>query len=142
MTEKDSGRFRVVIDHDDSINADSKEEVEVMLTTIELHANIPRKPLPWYRAVMKAIRSKKEHRAYTTNIHKDQDGTMVIRYPLSPEQKREVETIEKAGKRVRFIAPPGGALVFMGKDLRQHMAAQKRKLIDDYKGKSRHKKWR
>ena len=141
MADNERRDFTIIIEHDDSINAGA-EEVPVMLTNVQFHTSIPRKPAPWYRAVMKAIRTKKEHRAYTTDISESQDGVMLIHYSLSPEQRKEVEAIEKAGKHVKFVDPPGGLLVYMGEDMRQYVAAQKKKAAEDYKEKRGYKKWK
>ena len=109
------------------------EYQDILITDFQLHVVKPRKPTPWYRVVLKAIRSKKKQRAYTTDLRKDAQGNPLIVYSLPPEIQKQMAEAERTGKKIRFILPKGGAPVYMGKDLIEYLKARQREVFDKKK---------
>jgi hypothetical protein len=106
-----------------------KKVIEVYVTDSQLHTVEPRKPSPWYRAIMKTLNSSKKEpgRFYTKDFKALPDGTFKMIFDMPPEMKKKLEEAEKNGQEIRFILPPGGAPVFLGKDALEKLEADKRK---------------
>jgi hypothetical protein len=103
---------------------------DINITDIQLHAAIPRKPTPWYRAITKALNGgffNKESRFYTTRQNKLKNGSMQVSFPLSPEVQKEKERAEKAGKKIRFIFPPEGIPIRLSRDFIEKLKADAKK---------------
>jgi len=101
-------------------NQEKKSEYyDVFLTDFQMHVTEPRKPLPWYRAILKSFRNKKPGRFYTKNakININKDGTFETTIPLSPTIQEEIKKAKNSGKKIRFVIPEEGIPIFAGKDL-------------------------
>jgi len=105
------------------------EYYDVFLTDFQMHVTKPRKPLPWYRAILKSFRNKKPGRFYTKNAKIDinEDGTFETAIPLLPTIQEEIKKAKKSGKKVRFIIPKEGVPIFAGKDLVEKMKSDRKK---------------
>ena len=92
---------------------------DVFLTDFQMHISEPRKPLPWYRAILKSFRNKKTGRFYTKNAKTDinENGTFETSIPLPPATQEEIKKAKMSGKKIRFIIPEEGVPIFAGKDL-------------------------
>jgi len=102
---------------------------EVFLTDFQMHVSEPRKPLPWYRAILKSFRNKKPGRFYAKNAKTDinEDGTFETSIPLPPATQEEIKKAKMSGKKIRFITPEGGIPIFAGKDLIEKVKSDRKK---------------
>ena len=99
----------------------------ITLTDIQVHVQKPRKPLPWYRAIIKALKNKKPGRFYSTEMTTKKDGSTTVSFSLPPKIQREMEETEKAGKIVKLLVPKDGLPIHAGPDTIEKIEAEKRK---------------
>lgn len=100
---------------------------DVFLTDIQMHVVEPRKPTPWYRAILKSVRNKKPGRFFTKNITRNKDGTFTVTFSTPPELKRQIEGAEKSGKKIRLFIPKDGLLIYPSKDVIEKLKAERKK---------------
>lgn len=104
---------------------------DILLTDIQLHVKKPRKPTPWYRVIIGALKSgKKTFRVYSKKYSIDQKNkTIRVRFDsLTPEIQEEIIKAEKDGKIVRIWRPAEGLPVCNGPDATEKFKADERKL--------------
>jgi len=103
----------------------------IFITDLQLHVLKPRKPLPWYRVAMKAIRSELAHRAHTTQFYMSPNESQpsTITFPFPQETIAEMERATAQGKKIRFIIPDKGIPIYPGKDMLEYMAAKRNKIL-------------
>lgn len=90
---------------------------DIIMTDITLHARTFRKPLTWYRTILKSFRSGKPGRAYFNNsIIRDKDGHVRISIPLPQAIQDQISAAKHAGKKVRIFVPKDGLPLLAGKD--------------------------
>jgi len=108
----------------------NSEHFNIVISDIQLHSVIPRKPIPWYRAVTKAFKNKlfgKTSRFYTTYQTRLEDGLIKVSFTLPPKIKKEKEEAEKSGKTIRLIYPPNGIPMILAKDAIEKLQSEARK---------------
>lgn len=91
---------------------------DVVLTDIQYHNQIPRKPVPLIRQIEKFQRSGKLRRAYSDKIEAhDNDKTVDLGVTIFdlPEEKIK-ERLIKENKILRIFAPKSGLPIFAGQD--------------------------
>jgi len=104
------------------------EYYNIFLTDIQIHAIEPRKPIPWYRAILKSFRNRKPGRFYTTHFEmNDKNRAIKLIFPPSLKVKQQMKEAKKLGKKIRFILPKNGVPVYLGKDAIEKLEAEKRK---------------
>jgi len=105
------------------------EYYDVFLTDFQMHVSEPRKPLPWYRAILKSFRNKKPGRFYTKNTKTDinEDETFETSIPLPPATQEEIKKAKMSGKKIRFIIPEEGVPIFAGKDLIEKVKSDRKR---------------
>jgi len=110
------------------------EYQNIVFTDIQFHTVKPTNPAPWYRIIMKSLRSDKPGRIYSKDFaiknFQEEDGkiTMNFTIPMPEKLKEKIEEIEKTGKRVRFFLPKNGLPMYLGKDMIEKINAEKRHL--------------
>ncbi|MBP7060696.1 MAG: hypothetical protein KBA91_01810 [Candidatus Moranbacteria bacterium] len=109
--------------------------VDIVLTDIQLHIVKPRKPISPARAIEKSLRNGKSGRFYSKSVTPTPNEPGVFRFsvPLSKDMLNLKEKLEKEGKEVRFVLPPGGLNIYAGKDTIEFIEAQKKKRVDKKK---------
>lgn len=113
------------------------QEIHVIqLTDMQLHTNVMRNPVPWYKKIMKAIRSKKPDRLYggfkslgevPSAMNEKGVRTMKFQIPMSGDLQKEIEAAQAQGKIIKFVMPEGGIPIYLGKDAKEKMEALKKK---------------
>jgi hypothetical protein len=108
------------------VSSDETRFVDVLVTDIGLHTNLPRNSPTIDRAVQKSIRSGKPGRAYfEQKVVAIDEETRTVTLRFTPP----IELIEKArreGKEIRFILPENTP-IYAGKDMVEKIQALKRK---------------
>jgi|SRR3989344_4421675 len=100
---------------------------DIILTDVKFHTKVPRKPLSWYRAMWRSVRSGLPGRFYSSDI-KSKDGSMRFYVHNSPQIQMEKEKAEKQGKNLRIFMPKTGLPVFLGEDVVERIRAVDKKL--------------
>lgn len=101
-----------------------EEYIDISITNLQLHVTEPRKPSSVGRVIERSIQSKKEHRAYSTDIKKMDGDTFRLIFH-NPEIEKIIEKAEKEGKKVRFIMPKDGIPVYLGKDASEFIKSKR-----------------
>ncbi len=97
---------------------------DIILTDITLHAQTFRKPLPWYRMILRSLRAGKPGRVYfNSGISQEKNGKARIKIPLPDALKDEIIRAEQAGKKIRIFVPKSGLPLLAGKDTVEFMNA-------------------
>jgi hypothetical protein len=99
---------------------DNQNYTDILITDIQLHILKPRKPKSWLYQVLKANRTKQKTRAYSTDIRNNNGMEM----SLPPAKQIEVDRAEKEGKKIRFVFPEDGVLMYPGPDLIEYLEAK------------------
>lgn len=105
---------------------------DVFLTDIQMHVVKTRKPLPWYRAILKSFRNKKPGRFFTKDfsiIKKDKTFEAKISFPLPEEIRKQMEEAQKSGKKIRLWVPKNGIPVYPGKDIIEFLKSRRGKRL-------------
>jgi len=107
---------------------------DVLLTDIQMHVVEPRKPLPWYRTILKSFRNKKPGRFFTKDfsmIKKDKTFEARVSFPLPEEIRKQMEEAQKSGKKIRLWMPKNGIPVYPGKDVIEFLKARNKNRLTD-----------
>lgn len=105
---------------------------DILLSDIQLHNTLPRKPLPWYRAIIKSFRNKKPGRFYTKDFSVEktnETSKFRLSIPLSKEIEEKVEEANKLGKKIRIITPENGIPIYLGKDTIEFLKSKQGKRL-------------
>ena len=115
------------------VNQKKKTEYyDVLLTDVQMHVTEPRKPLSWYRAILKSLRSKKAGRFFTKDfsiIKKDKAFESRARFPISEQVRKQIEEAQKSGKKIRLWVPKKGIPVYLGKDAIEFLKSKRGKRL-------------
>ena len=98
----------------------------ILLTDVQFHAAKPTKPIPWLRAILKSLKSKKPGRFYTKNISINKDGTFEARFNLPLKMQKKMKEAEKSGKKIRIIVPDN-LPIFPSKDAIEKLKSERKK---------------
>lgn len=112
------------------------QEIHVIqLTDMQLHTNVMRNPVPWWRKILKAIRSKKPDRLYSgfeslgevPNATNEKGvRTIKFKFNMPPGLQEEIDAARAQGKIVKFAMPKDGIPIYLGKDAKEKFEAEKR----------------
>jgi hypothetical protein len=107
--------------------------IDIILTDIQLHVAKPRKPLSADRAITKSVKNQVAGRFYRKDLSVSKEGKFQLPLFLQEEMRKIQEHYAREGKSVRFLMPKEGLKVYLGKDTKEHIEAQKRKRVDKKK---------
>lgn len=108
------------------------EYQDVFLTDIQMHVVEPRKPLPWYRAILKSFRNKKPGRFFSkafSMTEKDKTFEANVRFPLPEKVRKQMEEAQKSGKKIRLWMPKDGIPIYPGKDVIEFLNSRRRRRL-------------
>lgn len=100
---------------------------DIILTDIQIHTAMSRKPVSFGRAVSKAIDTDRPGRVHSKDIKAHSDGTMSFSLPLPKEVELQIKKAREAGMVVRFLVPKEGLPVYLGEDAIKKMQADQLK---------------
>ncbi len=107
-----------------------------VLTDIQMHTTEHKNTKPWYRMIMKSMRSKLPNRVFG-KIDKPEitpDGKFKLTFPRLPTAEELYKIPELRGKTVHFYVPKAGIPIFAGKDTTEFIKAKEnRKWTDKVK---------
>ncbi len=110
--------------------SEQNKYLNILLTDIQLHTIKPRKPTPWYRAILKSFKNKKPGRFYAENFSVQNDETLQMTLinlaKHDPLFQKQMEIAEKSGKKIRIIVPPN-LPIYSGKDLIEKLKTEREK---------------
>lgn len=101
----------------------SLEYYDIILTDIRFHIAKKRKPLHWYRAMMKSIHNKRLGRFYVNKAKPNQDGTFGFELSLPEEIQTQISNAQLAGKKIRILMPKDGIPIYPGGDTLEYIKA-------------------
>jgi len=108
-------------------NQDQSQHVNIVITDIQLHTTEPENPKPWYRMLMKSLRSKSPGRVFgkINNAKTAPQGQINLTLPPLPTaEELFYQMPELRGKIVHFLAPKAGIPIFAGKDTVEFIKAR------------------
>ncbi|MDD5710847.1 MAG: hypothetical protein PHV43_01980 [Candidatus Colwellbacteria bacterium] len=99
--------------------------MDIVITDVQLHTIKARKPKPVWRVIQKAIHTKREQQAYTTD-GKLANGKWSFIYQ-DPGIQKIIQEAQAQGKGVRFFRHKEGIDVRLGQDAEEFAEARERK---------------
>lgn len=105
---------------------ENSQYYDIVLTDLQFHTKLPRKPNTLFRAFKKSLRTGKPERTYGVKFEVKPDNTWRLEMKLSPEDQAWINKLEREGKKIRIVFPRGLPMGF-GKDLQDRLEADKRK---------------
>lgn len=106
-----------------------KKVVYIELADIQLHTIKPRNPKPGLAHVLKAIKTGKPTRAYSSNIQMV-NNKMQFTLDLTknnPELIKRIQKLQAEGKEVKLVLPEGGIPIYLGDDLVERIESEIKK---------------
>ena len=101
------------------------KELIIELTDARIHADLPRKPKPWYAVFLNILRTSKPDRIYTKDVSADKEK-MVIKacFPLPPDLAREVDEARKNNREIKVVLPEEGIPLYASRDTTKYIKKQ------------------
>ena len=104
-----------------------KECLNIVLTDVQLHSQIKRKPNSLGRQYVKAIHGSKINRAYSDSVSTN-DKTKTVSLTMDLGMKHLYDLARKQGKKyIRFFVKKNGMPVALGNDAVEKLLADSKK---------------
>lgn len=112
-----------------NIKPDPKDCLNIVLTDVQLHSQIKRKPNSLGRQYVKAVHGSKINRAYSDSVSTD-DKTKTVSLAIDLGMEHLYEIARKQGKKyIRFFVKKNGISVALGNDTVEKLLADSKKYL-------------